>query len=108
MGRVFEQVDQAARLLRAAALLSLGDLALAMEDHLLTQDLPTLVALVLAGALAYALGLHTGGPLLGGAFDNPRGFFERSDVIAQVLFFSRFPPRATPNHPRNVPKPTPD
>ena len=31
----------------APPLLSLGDLALAMEDHLLTQDLPTLVALVL-------------------------------------------------------------
>ena len=38
---------------------------------------------MLSGLMATGLGYHTGGPMIGGAFDNAKGFFERLDVVYQ-------------------------
>jgi hypothetical protein len=38
---------------------------------------------MLAGLLVTGLGYKTGGPLIGGAFDNEKGFFELLDVVLQ-------------------------
>jgi len=38
---------------------------------------------MLSGLLATGMGYQTGGPLIGGAFDNAKGFFERIDVVYQ-------------------------
>ncbi|GKY95513.1 hypothetical protein MPSEU_000513000 [Mayamaea pseudoterrestris] len=38
---------------------------------------------MLAGLMATGMGYITGGPLIGGAFDNVKGFFERLDVVYQ-------------------------
>jgi len=38
---------------------------------------------LLSGLLANGLGYNTGGPLIGGHFDNVKGFFERIDVVLQ-------------------------
>ena len=37
----------------------------------------------LLGGLMNAMGLKTGGPLIGAAGDNAKGFFERIDVVLQ-------------------------
>lgn len=38
---------------------------------------------MLSGLMATGMGYVTGGPLIGGAFDNEKGFFERIDVVYQ-------------------------
>lgn len=38
---------------------------------------------MLSGLLVTGLGYHTGGPLIGPAFDNAKGFFERVDIVLQ-------------------------
>lgn len=38
---------------------------------------------MLSGLMATGLGYKVGGPLIGGAFDNEKGFFERIDVVLQ-------------------------
>lgn len=38
---------------------------------------------MLGGLMKTGLGYQTGGPLIGGAFDNEKGFFERIDVVYQ-------------------------
>jgi hypothetical protein len=38
---------------------------------------------MLSGLMALGMGYKVGGPLIGGAFDNAKGFFERIDVVYQ-------------------------
>lgn len=38
---------------------------------------------MMSGLMVMGLGYRTGGPLIGGASDNPKGFFERTDVVNQ-------------------------
>lgn len=44
---------------------------------------------MLSGLLVNGMGYETGGPLIGSAFDNEKGFFERLDVVLQNDEFMR-------------------